>query len=135
MRGRSGLLLLPALWSTMVAVGCYNVDGPEWTTSRLEVQGTVRSARDGVAVGGATVELGSGGHFSFPRVLASGISDSQGWYSVSGTLEHQVSGYCRAWVYAAAQDYISSSYEDSRHSVSCTPGFQHINIVLEPVVR
>jgi hypothetical protein len=135
MRGHSGLLLIPTLLSTTVAVACYSVDGPEWTTSRLEVQGTVSSAKDGVAVGGATVELGSGGHFSFPRVLASATSDSQGRYSVSGTLEHQVSGSCRAWVYAAAQDYVASSYQDSRHSVRCMPGFQHINIVLEPVVR
>jgi hypothetical protein len=135
MRGRSGLLLIAVLWSPMVAVGCYGVDGPEWTTSRLDVQGTVTSAKEGGAVGGATVELGSGGHFSFPRVLGSAIADSQGRYSVSGTLEHQVSGPCRAWVYAAAQDYVTSSYEDYRHSVRCTSNLQHINIVLEPVVR
>lgn len=99
----------------------------------LHVVGTVTSEPGDRPIEGARVDLGWGGHVSLPVARATTITDAQGNYEVTDTLEYQ--GSCPfLWMRASASGYAPlRTIEDHRVSVSCVTEIQVIDIPLEPV--
>ena len=106
-------------------------DQPRRVSTTLTVVGDVVSTSGSTPIPGAVVDLGGGGHFSLPVVLAKDTADASGHFSFHHTVTHDEGG-CGIWVGASAPGYETSDPAFSVTFLTCTAASQTVQVRLTP---
>ncbi len=127
--GRSAVRHL-LLSTVLLVVSCDSSAGPQVEDVVLNTQGRVVDFDTGSPIPSALVQLGVGGHFSFPQTVDTTTADAQGNYTISKQVRFQ-RGNCGYWIGGSAVGYEPSDPAFTVEFLKCVPNVQSLNVRLK----